>query len=131
MRIAIDGRTLTGRYTGDRTYWLNLIRAMVHQAPNDRFDVYSRAEIPEGDLPHSHNLTAYIVPAQNDRIWSMKALPNALRVNGADLLHVQYTIPGGCPCPVVTTIHDISYRLYPNCFPECNVCRQVENESVF
>ena len=34
MRIAIDGRALTGRYTGDRTYWRNLLSALqaVNQA---------------------------------------------------------------------------------------------------
>ena len=34
-----------------------------------------------------------------------------------DLLHVQYTIPPACPCPIVTTIHDISFRVSPQWFP--------------
>ena len=119
MRVAIDGRTLTGRFTGDRTYWRNLLRVMPCLAPNDTFLVYSRAPIPEGELPDLPNVERRIVEAGNERLWTLTALPEAARQDRADLIHVQYTIPPRrlCPCPVVTTVHDISFRLYPHWFP--------------
>jgi glycosyltransferase involved in cell wall biosynthesis len=119
MRIGIDGRALTGRFTGDRTYWRNLLRALPALDPQVEFLVYSRTEIAPGELPEAPNLSCVVVPASNDRVWTLLALPRALRRDRADLVHVQYTAPPPalCPCPVVTTVHDISFRLYPNWFP--------------
>lgn len=122
MKIGIDGRALTGRYTGDRTYWLNLLRAHLEAAGQDRdaahdFVVYSRLPITVGTLPNSRFLTLRTVPASSDRIWTMLAFPKAMRTDGIDLAHTQYTTPLVSPCPVVTTVHDISFRLYPEWFP--------------
>lgn len=122
MRIGIDGRALSGRYTGDRTYWLNLLRSHLLAADQDRdaqheFFVYSRLPIPPGTLPDSPFLTLRAVPATNDRVWTMFAFKKSLRDDGIDLAHTQYTTPMRPPCPVVTTVHDISFRLYPEWFP--------------
>lgn len=119
MRVAIDGRTLTGRFTGDRTYWRSLLRTMPCLAPEDTFLVYSRLPIPEGELPDLPNVERRIVEARSERLWTLTALPQAARQDRADIIHVQYTIPPRrlCPCPVVTTVHDISFRLYPQWFP--------------
>ena len=38
--------------------------------------------------------------------WS---LPRALRRLGADLCHTQYALPLHSPCPVVVTVHDVSF----------------------
>src|SRR5690349_19762463 len=111
MRIAIDGRALTGRYTGDRTYWRSLLRELPKVSATDTYLIYSRLPIPEGELPDAPNITTRLVNAPNDRIWTLAALPLALRKEKPDLLHVQYTapLPGLCPCPIVTTVHDISF----------------------
>jgi glycosyltransferase involved in cell wall biosynthesis len=127
MRIGIDGRALTGRYTGDRTYWLNLIRALiamealshppVSSEGGHEYIVYSRLPIPEGLLPTSPQLTLRCVPSANDRLWTLLTFPRALRQDGIDVAHTQYTTPLSTPCPIVTTVHDISFRLYPEWFP--------------
>ncbi len=117
LRIALDGRTLTGRFTGDRTYWYNLIRSLLQIDTESQFEVYTRTPIPEGELPDAPNLHTHILEAPNDRIWTLRTLPQALRQSKPDLLHVQYTIPPNCPCPVLTSVHDISFRLYPQWFP--------------
>jgi glycosyltransferase involved in cell wall biosynthesis len=119
MRIGIDGRALTGRFTGDRTYWRGLLSALPALDPALEFVVYSRVEIAPGELPEAPNLRCRMVPAANDRLWTLMALPRALRHDHADLIHVQYTAPppGLCRCPVITTVHDISFRLYPQWFP--------------
>jgi glycosyltransferase involved in cell wall biosynthesis len=122
MRIGIDGRALTGRYTGDRTYWLNLLKAhLVAAEAGDGADheyiVYSRLPIPEEALPPSPRLTLRAVPASNDRLWTLMSFPRALRADGVELAHTQYTTPLRPPCPVVTTVHDISFRIFPEWFP--------------
>ena len=50
-------------------------------------------------------------------LWTPSSLPWDLRRRAADLLHVQYIIPPAAPCPVITTIHDISFRRHPEWFP--------------
>lgn len=119
MRIGIDGRALTGRFTGDRTYWMNLVRdhLMNGDACDDEYVVYSRLPFPEGVLPASKRVTLRTIPANSDRLWTMVTFPRALREDRVDLAHTQYTIPLRSPCPVVTTVHDISFRLYPEWFP--------------
>jgi glycosyltransferase involved in cell wall biosynthesis len=120
MRIGIDGRALTGRYTGDRTYWLNLIRALLDDPAFNREHemlVYSRLPIAHGTLPAAPNLTIRAVPASNNRLWTLRALPKALAEDGIELAHTQYTTPLRSPCPIVTTVHDISFRLFPEWFP--------------
>jgi glycosyltransferase involved in cell wall biosynthesis len=123
MRIGIDGRALTGRYTGDRTYWLNLLRAYLQcsqETPEDcphEFIVYSRLPVPPDALPSLPNLTLRTIPASNDRLWTLLTFPRALKQDGVDLAHTQYTTPLHASCPIITTVHDISFRLYPEWFP--------------
>ena len=120
MRVAIDGRALTGRYTGDRTYWRGLISALPSADDNLEFLVYSRYPIPAGELPISEQVGSRVLSAANERIWTLLALPAALRKDKADIVHVQYTTPPRmlCPCPIVTTVHDISFKLHPEWFPQ-------------
>src|SRR5258706_1638644 len=47
----------------------------------------------------------------------MLAFPRALKQDCVDIAHTQYTTPIQSPCPMVTTVHDISFRLYPEWFP--------------
>ncbi|MCS6776789.1 MAG: glycosyltransferase family 1 protein [Chloroherpetonaceae bacterium] len=117
MRIAIDARPLTGRYTGDRTYWRGLIRALLQLDLPHEFLLYTRLPLPEDELPPAPNVILRTLPAPNDRIWALRVLPRAVREDRATVLHVQYTAPPFCPCPVVTSVHDISFRLFPHWFP--------------
>lgn len=117
MRIAIDARPLTGRYTGDRTYWRGLIRAFLQLDLDHEFFLYTRLPLPDPELPPAPNVTLRTLPAPNDRIWTLQTLPRAVREDRIAVLHVQYTAPPICPCPVVTSVHDISFRLFPHWFP--------------
>ncbi len=118
LRIAIDGRTLTGRFTGDRTYWRNLIRALLKLDTETEYHIYTRLPLPEGELPTAPNLFLHHLPAKSDRLWLFWTFPMALRKAPPNVVHVQYTVPFRilCPYPLVTTIHDISFRLHPEWF---------------
>lgn len=117
LRVALDARALTGRYTGDRTYWLHLIRALLTDLPADmEFTLYSRLALPLDDLA-GVPVRSRVIPAPNDRIWTLLSFPRALAADRMDLAHTQYTTPLWSPCPLVTTVHDISFRLHPQWFP--------------
>jgi glycosyltransferase involved in cell wall biosynthesis len=116
MRIGIDARALTGPYTGDRTYWRSLILSLSQIDVDNEYLLFSRTTIPAEDIPPPDRFQAFQIPASNDRIWTIAALPHALKQHRADLLHAQYTLPPICPCPAVTTVHDITFRLFPQWF---------------
>ncbi|MEP6754776.1 MAG: glycosyltransferase family 1 protein [Chthonomonadales bacterium] len=117
MKIGIDGRALTGRYTGDRTYWWNLLRAYAAESGGIQFTVYSRTPVEVGLLPKVDHINCKVIPAGNDRVWTLSCFPRALQEDGIDVAHTQYTTPAHTPCAIVTTVHDISFRLHPKWFP--------------
>jgi len=50
-------------------------------------------------------------------VWTHTFLPAILRKRHADLLHSPaFIAPISAPCPVVMTVHDITYLLYPSHF---------------
>lgn len=117
MRIVLDGATLTGRFTGDRTYWLNLISNLPAAMPATEFIVVTPSSLSEDSLPAHPNLKIKVYPTVNSRSWTMRTLPHAALELEGDILHTQYTTPLTASCRVVTSVHDISFRLHPEWFP--------------
>ena len=101
MRVGIDARALTGRFTGDRTYWLNLIRTYLADVdPEFEYVLYSRLPIPSEAIPrNAKHCSVRTIPASNDRLWTLLTLPRALREDNVDVAHTQYTTPLSSPCP--------------------------------
>jgi len=54
--------------------------------------------------------------AAHARLWTLFALPRAARRLGVDVLHVQYNGPRVRDPALVTTVHDVSFRLFPEWF---------------
>ncbi len=119
MKIVMDARVLTGRFTGDRTYWKSLIHSLAAIDSENEYLLLSRTPIEPTELPTTPNFVAQVVPAKNERTWTMFALPAAARAARANLIHGQYTMPPKilCPCPFVTTVHDVSFQIFPEWFP--------------
>jgi len=121
MRIGIDARTLSGRYTGDRTYWRGLIGGLAAVDTLNEYFLYLR-EPMEGD----HSWASKMGPnfhwrripwPSQDALWMLGSFPNALKTDQIDIAHTQYNIPLlWSPCPVVTTVHDVSFRVHPEYF---------------
>ena len=119
MRIGIDARTLSGRFTGDRTYWRGLIGGLAAVDAANEYILYTRRPV-DGDPPPGlgANFTWRQVAArQNDALWMLMGWPRALKADKIDVAHTQYNIPLlGAPCPIVTTVHDVSFRVHPDLF---------------
>jgi len=118
MRIGIDARTLSGRFTGDRTYWRGLIGGLSAIDSSNEYVLYTRLPV-DGDPPLTGpNFSWKVLPSpSNDALWMMTAFPQALKRDRIDIGHTQYNIPLlGAPCPIVTTIGDISFNLFPDLF---------------
>jgi glycosyltransferase involved in cell wall biosynthesis len=118
MNIALDARAVGGRLTGDRTYWRGLIGGLATLDTENRYTLFIRTPLDPIDefslLPKNWEIV--IVPAPSDRIWSLFSFGAAIRRHNIDIAHVQYTVPPNLGCKVVTTVHDISFRLFPQLF---------------
>lgn len=118
MRIGIDARTLSGRFTGDRTYWRGLIEGLAEVDKENEYLLYLKAGVEGEPLTIGPNFTFRTVPKPaNDALWMQTAFPAALRRDRIDVAHTQYNTPlFGTPCPIVTTIHDVTFALFPEHF---------------
>lgn len=115
-RIAIDAHMVGGEETGNERYIQGLVGGLRALGEGNEYLLYTPdpALLPP-DLLARHIRARRVVPADNFRRVGL-AMPRATRQDRADLLHVTYTLPPLLPCPAVVTVHDISYRLYPETF---------------
>src|SRR3712207_3089254 len=117
MHIAIDAHSVGTGLAGNETYAANLVEALAEVDRENRYTVYvtkPEAEARFGGrwgnvevrrtMPHT--------PLARIRL----TLSAELRRRPVDLLHVQYTAPPLAPCPVVATIHDLSFEHIPETF---------------
>lgn len=118
MRIGIDARTLSGHFTGDRTYWRGLLTGLSAIDSENEYHLYSRLPV-DGDPPHlGSNFNWHLVSQpSHDALWMQAAFPAALRADRIEVAHTQYNTPlFGMPCPIVTTVHDVTFALFPEHF---------------
>jgi glycosyltransferase involved in cell wall biosynthesis len=117
MHIAIDAHTVGTGLAGNETYAANLIEALAQVDQENRYTVYVTQ--PEaharfaGRWPH---VSARRTLPHTPLIRIPLTLSAELRRRPVDLLHVQYTAPPLAPCPVVATIHDLSFEHLPETF---------------
>jgi glycosyltransferase involved in cell wall biosynthesis len=65
----------------------------------------------------SQNVVARAARAFRGMAWSHGYFPYRLHREKFDLLHSPaFVVPFSCPCPAITTIHDVSFLLYPEHF---------------
>ncbi|MCX7968751.1 MAG: glycosyltransferase family 4 protein [Armatimonadetes bacterium] len=116
MRIGIDARVLFGPHTGDRTYLLNLLRQFAQMDLTHEFVLFSDRW---GNLPFDlpPNFRPVLLPKISSRLYTALLLPRACSAYRVDLLHVQYIAPLFASCPIVTTVHDVHWRRFPETFP--------------
>ncbi len=117
MHIAIDAHTVGTGLAGNETYAANLIEALAETGPENRYTVYVTKEEAferfHGRWPH---VTVRRTLPHTPLVRVPFTLSAELRRRPVDLLHVQYTAPPFAPCPVVATIHDLSFEHLPQTF---------------
>ncbi len=118
MRIGIDARTLSGRNTGDRTYWRGLIGGLAAVDSVNEYVLYLKSPLEGAPPPVGPNFRWRTLPKPTQDVpWMLWAFPAALGEDRIDVAHTQYNIPLlGAPCPMVTTVHDVTFALFPELF---------------
>lgn len=117
MHIAIDAHSVGTGLAGNETYITNLIEALAELDTSNRYTLFvtkhAAVERFGGRWPH---VTVRLTLPHTPLVRIPVTLTAELRRRPVDLLHVQYTAPLFAPCPVIATIHDISFEHLPHTF---------------
>ena len=117
MHIAIDAHSVGMRLAGNETYAANLVEALAEIDRENRYTVYvTRAEAEERFGARWENVSVRRTLPHTPLVRIPLTLSAELRRRPVDLLHVQYTAPPLAPCPVVATVHDLSFEHIPETF---------------
>ena len=116
MRVAIDARELYGRPTGVGRYLAGLLRAWAasDNARRHQWTLLTHAPVTADS---GWNVSHTLVRGAGGTAWEQFALPAALRRERPDVFFAPgYTAPLTVACPLVVTIHDVSFFAHPEWF---------------
>ena len=113
MLIGIDAsRTTVARRTGTERYALEITRALIAAAPEDRFVLYFNRPPPPGLLPRDARVVWRVMPAP--RLWTHGRLSLEMLRRPPDVLFVPaHSLPLYHPSASVATVHDLGYLYFP------------------
>ena len=117
MRIAIDAHSVGTGLGGNESYATNLIEALAEIDQTNCYTLYvTKREAVERFGNRWPNFSVRSTLPHTPLIRIPLTLSAELRRNPVDVLHVQFTAPPFSPCPVVVSIHDLSFEHLPQTF---------------
>lgn len=117
MRIAIDAHSVGTGLAGNETYATNLIEALAEIDSDNQYVLFvTRREALDRFSNRWSNFSVRQTLPHTPLIRIPLVLSTELRRNPVDVLHVQFTAPPLAPCPVVVSVHDLSFEHLPETF---------------
>jgi len=117
LRIAIDAHSVGAKLAGNESYATNLIEALAQiDSVNDYTLYVTTREAQDRFHRRWPNFTVKTTLPHTPLIRIPLTLSAELRKHPVDVLHVQFTAPPFCPCPVVVSLHDLSFEHLPHTF---------------
>jgi glycosyltransferase involved in cell wall biosynthesis len=117
LRIAIDAHSVGTKLGGNESYAINLIEALAQvDTVNDYTLFVTTAEAYDRFNRRWPNFKVRSTLPHTPLIRIPLTLSAELRKNPVDVLHVQFTAPPFCPCPIVLSVHDLSFEHLPQTF---------------
>jgi glycosyltransferase involved in cell wall biosynthesis len=117
LHIGIDAHAVGTGLAGNETYVTNLVEALAEVDAANRYTLYvTKPAALERFAGRWPNFAVRRTLPHTPLVRVPVTLSAELRRRPVDLLHVQYTAPPFAPCPVVATIHDLSFEHLPDTF---------------
>ncbi len=117
MRIGIDAHSVGTGLGGNESYATNLIEALAEIDSHNQYTLYvTKKEAVDRYQDRWPNFSVHRTLPHSPLIRIPLTLSLELRRRPVDMLHVQYTAPPFCPCPIVSTIHDLAFEHLPETF---------------
>ncbi len=116
MKILIDAHMVGERESGNERYVLNLVRALqALDLPAEFLVAVTDPSAFDGVMTVTDRWRFVRVSSSPWRRLFVE-LPRLARQEKSSVLHVTYAGPLSCSCPVVSTVHDVSYQAHPEWF---------------
>jgi glycosyltransferase involved in cell wall biosynthesis len=117
IRIGIDAHSVGTKLGGNESYAVNLIEALARIDSINHYTIYvTTSEARDRFSNRWSNFKVRSTLPHTPLIRIPLTLSAELRKHPVDVLHVQFTAPPFCPCPVVVSIHDLSFEHLPQTF---------------
>jgi glycosyltransferase involved in cell wall biosynthesis len=117
LRIAIDAHSVGTGLGGNESYATNLIEALAQIDTVNSYTLYvTQREAAERFSNRWPNFVVRSTLPHTPLLRIPLTLTSELRKNPVDVLHVQFTAPPFAPCPVIVSIHDLSFEHLPQTF---------------
>jgi glycosyltransferase involved in cell wall biosynthesis len=117
LRIAIDAHSVGTGLGGNESYATNLVEALAEIDAVNQYTLYvTRREAVDRFSHRWPNFSVRATLPHTPLIRIPLTLSAELRRHPVDVLHVQFTSPPFAPCPVVVSIHDLSFEHLPQTF---------------
>ena len=117
MHIAIDAHSVGAQLAGNESYAINLIESLAQIDSVNRYTLYvTKREAVDRFNGRWPNFSVRLTLPHTPLVRIPLTLSAELRRNPVDVLHVQFTAPPFAPCPVVVSIHDLSFEHLPLTF---------------
>jgi glycosyltransferase involved in cell wall biosynthesis len=117
LRIAIDAHSVGTGLGGNESYATNLIEALAEIDTSNQYTIYvTKREATTRFSNRWPNFQVRATLPHTPFIRVPLTLSAELRRHRVDVLHVQFTAPPVAPCPVVVSIHDLSFEHLPQTF---------------
>lgn len=117
MHVAIDAHSVGTGLAGNESYITNLIEALAEIDTTNRYTLYvTKREAVERFANRWPHVKVRVTLPHTPIVRIPLTLSAELRRNPVDLLHVQFTAPPLAPCPIVASIHDLSFEHLPQTF---------------
>jgi glycosyltransferase involved in cell wall biosynthesis len=116
VKIAVDARELTAKPTGVGRYLSELLTSWsTHETARRHEWRFFAHGMPA--LPTPFDRSVDILPGTGGTAWEQWQLPRALSQWQPDVLFAPgYTAPLTASCPIVLTVHDVSFYAHPEWF---------------
>jgi glycosyltransferase involved in cell wall biosynthesis len=116
MKIAVDARELCGKPTGVGRYLRELLAEWNVSSEAGRHEWWLYAPCAP-ELPARFAGRVQVLPGRGGTRWEQWTLGRALAARRPDVLFAPgYSAPLLAPCPIVVTIHDVSFAARPDWF---------------
>lgn len=113
MRFSVDAHAIGCHLTGNEVYIRNLLHQFARLDHENEFIAYLSKPFAELEVPERFERRQV---SSNPFKRLGYDLPQRVREDRPDLLHVQYTAPLTCAAPLVVSVHDVSYLEHPQYF---------------
>src|SRR5438132_8372758 len=117
LHIAIDAHSVGAQLGGNESYATNLIEALAEIDQVNSYTLYVTKQTAIDRFANRWpNFKIKRTLPHTPLVRIPLTLSKELRRHPVDVLHVQYTAPPFAPCPVVVSIHDLSFEHLPETF---------------